>query len=46
MSHWLIEEPGWEEVAQLSIAWLIEQGIGPVMPGKPKKKAQAAAATC
>lgn len=43
MSHWLIEEPGWEEVAQLSIAWLIEQGIGPAAPGRSKKPAQPAA---
>ncbi len=37
MSHWLIEEPGWEEVAQLSIAWLIEQGIGPAAAIQPRR---------
>ncbi len=43
MSHWLIEEPGWEEVAHLSIAWLIEQGLGPTAPKRATKKAPAAA---
>ena len=44
MSHWLIEEPGWEDVAQLAIAWMIEKGIGPTAPKSGgKRKAPAAA---
>jgi pimeloyl-ACP methyl ester carboxylesterase len=43
MSHWLIGEPGWDEVAQLSIAWLVEQGIGPAAPKGAGKRAKAAA---
>ena len=32
MSHWLIAEPGWEDVASLAVAWMIERGIGPFAP--------------
>ena len=43
MSHWLIEEPGWEDVARLAIAWMIERGIGPTDASKSgKRKAPAA----
>jgi pimeloyl-ACP methyl ester carboxylesterase len=34
MSHWMIAEPGWEEAAALSIAWLQSKGLGPSRPQK------------
>jgi pimeloyl-ACP methyl ester carboxylesterase len=39
MSHWMIGEPGWEDVAQLVLAWLAEQGLsgqGSVSSAVPK----------
>lgn len=43
MSHWLMEEPGWEEVADLAIAWLRERGIAPdAASGDGKRTAPAA----
>jgi len=37
MSHWLIGEPEWKDVAQLSLNWLEHRGVTP-KPVKPKKK--------
>jgi pimeloyl-ACP methyl ester carboxylesterase len=37
MSHWLIGEPEWTDVAQLSLNWLEHRGVTP-KPTKPKKK--------
>lgn len=42
MSHWMIAEPGWEEVADLTIAWLAEQGIAPSAPTKRRRPKAAA----
>jgi pimeloyl-ACP methyl ester carboxylesterase len=40
MSHWMIEEPGWEAVADLSMAWLREHAITPPPRAKaPRAKA-------
>lgn len=32
MSHWMIGEPGWEDVAQMTLAWLAEKGLSPAVP--------------
>ncbi|MES1200100.1 MAG: alpha/beta hydrolase [Pseudomonadota bacterium] len=37
MSHWLVGEPETPEIAQLSLSWLTERGIG-LQPVKPKRK--------
>ena len=37
MSHWLVGEPEWKDVAQLSLNWLEHRGVTP-KPAKPKKK--------
>jgi pimeloyl-ACP methyl ester carboxylesterase len=37
MSHWLIGEPEWKDVAQLALNWLEHKGVTP-KPAKPKKK--------
>lgn len=41
MSHWMIEEPGWENVADLSLAWLRAKGLAPAP--KPARRPRAAA---
>jgi len=37
MSHWLLGEEEWPDVAKLSLDWLASHGIGPT-PTKPKRK--------
>lgn len=38
MSHWLIGEPEWEEVAQMSLDWLKSHELAPVKARKRKAK--------
>jgi pimeloyl-ACP methyl ester carboxylesterase len=38
MSHWLIGEPEWPEVATLALAWLTAKGLGPAATPAAKKK--------
>jgi pimeloyl-ACP methyl ester carboxylesterase len=38
MSHWLIGEPEWPEVANLALDWMSHHGLGPSAdPKKPKR---------
>jgi hypothetical protein len=37
MSHWLVGEPEWPEVAQLSLDWLASRGVGLAPAKKPKR---------
>ncbi len=39
MSHWLVGEPEWPEVAQLTLDWLEAQGLKPSLERKPKRRA-------
>jgi pimeloyl-ACP methyl ester carboxylesterase len=38
MSHWLIGEPEWQQVADRTLSWLAERGLKPSSQGKPGKK--------
>jgi hypothetical protein len=39
MSHWLIGEPEWPLVAQLTLEWLAGRGVKPATAGPARKKA-------
>jgi len=38
MSHWLVGEPEWPQVAQLALDWLTARGISPAPVKAPKRK--------
>jgi pimeloyl-ACP methyl ester carboxylesterase len=37
MSHWVIGEPEWENVAGLTLNWLASRGVGPAIAQKPRR---------
>jgi pimeloyl-ACP methyl ester carboxylesterase len=38
MSHWLVGEPEWPEVARLCLEWMARRGLGPETAAKSKRK--------